>query len=94
MIMSINFIINLLFSLAFAQTCTDSDNGTNKFIEGKIVYSLSSSACLNQECYQNFMRDSDYCSSNTILVEFSCENNLPQKSEIRCENGCSQGKCL
>lgn len=94
MILKIIFLFSLISSVSSAQTCTDSDEGLQKETAGKIIYSLSSSTCLSQECYQNFMRDSDYCSSNKTLIEFSCEKNLPQKTEITCPNSCYQGRCL
>jgi cysteine-rich repeat protein len=37
---------------------------------------------------------SDFCINSNTLIEQTCNNNLLEKIEVNCPNGCQKGRCL
>ena len=60
------------------KACQDSDNGINKDTKGIVS--------VGDEIY------SDSCVSG-LLVEYYCDEGNKANQNIRCANGCSNGKC-
>jgi len=64
--------------------CIDTDNGVNEFEFGK-TYIDGTNDIHYDDCL--------YDQSNS-LIEYSCFNNVIQKTQIQCKNGCKEGACL
>nr|MBI4156636.1 hypothetical protein [Candidatus Woesearchaeota archaeon] len=65
--------------------CVDTDNGVNEFEAGKTYMSDNENSVHYDTCL--------YDQSNS-LIEYSCFNNVIQKTQIQCKNGCKEGACL
>jgi len=65
--------------------CHDTDNGMVRWVNGTIF-----------GFYNNAERFEfrDYCFDNNILVEYFCENEIPQNMTFLCTNGCEDNHCL
>jgi len=61
------------------EACTDSDNGVNINMQGKVYFESEGYA---DECVGG------------ILVEYYCEDQKVANQNIRCENECVRGKCI
>lgn len=59
--------------------CIDSDAGKDYYTKGKVVYN-------GQTTY-------DYCEGDHLFEQY-CSNNIGREYEVRCMDGCSNGKCL
>lgn len=60
--------------------CTDSDNGKNYYTKGKVVTSDESMW--------------DYCKSDNVLVELTCDEAGGKAYDYTCPYGCEEGRCL
>ena len=65
--------------------CHDTDNGMVRWANGSVF-----------GFYDNAKRIElkDYCFDNNILVEYYCENEMPQNMTFICTNGCKDNHCL
>ncbi len=60
--------------------CQDTDGGDNVFVQGSTTIGNKSGT--------------DYCSSNSELVEYSCGFGFLESLTLNCENGCLNGECM
>jgi len=65
--------------------CHDTDKGIVKWINGSIFGYYN-----NAERFEF----NDYCFDKNILVEYYCENEMPQNRTFLCTNGCQDNHCL
>ena len=65
--------------------CDDTDNGRVRWVNGT-VFGFNNHA----ERFEYH----DYCFNNNILVEYFCENEMPQNMTFLCTNGCEDNHCL
>ena len=65
--------------------CHDTDNGRVRWVNGSIFGFYNNA--------KRFEFD-DYCFDNNILVEYFCENGIPQNMTFLCTNGCQDNHCL
>ena len=74
---------------SLAITCSDSDNGADYTVVGwtrgqqKSLFSMKSTSTT--------VSVTDYCSDESTLVEYTCENNYVSKSNVNCN--CEEGIC-
>lgn len=54
----------------FTPSCTDTDNGENYFVGGKVT--------------QSFTSEKDFCSSNKELTEYYCEGSVIKERKVSC----------
>jgi hypothetical protein len=73
--------------LSTAQKCSDSDNGNNIYVKGKVTLSVSG---------QPDVIYSDYCiyAGPISVMEFDCSGSNVVKTQVSCQNGCLEGACL
>ncbi len=64
--------------------CVDTDYGKNVFIPGTIRFIENG----------NVSTQTDECIDENNLKEFYCQNGKPVEEIVRCENGCSNGRCM
>lgn len=63
-------------------TCTDSDEGIKPGIPGDVKgMTENEEYSFEDDCYQD------------VLVEFYCENGMPESKNVKCQNGCRSGAC-
>lgn len=68
-------------------TCTDTDNGLDYYVKGKIIY---------KNHPQGIGGEEDFCTDTFYLSERICRNPLDSKRNYQsfyCPNGCSDGAC-
>ena len=88
------FLMTPLLAWSTPFQCQDSDGGHNIFKAGKVVYSLGGEHCLQDDCFNQLIKEHDRCKSESEVLEFSCgANQLIEKVE-RCPDKCVKGRCL
>lgn len=65
--------------------CHDTDNGIVRWVNGSIFGFHD-----NAERFEY----KDFCFDNNFLIEFYCENEMPQNASFLCDNGCEDNHCL
>jgi len=65
--------------------CHDTDNGIVRWINGSTFGFYD-----NAERFEF----NDYCFDNNFLIEYYCENEIPQNTSFLCTNGCQDNHCL
>jgi cysteine-rich repeat protein len=80
-------------------TCSDDDGGEDYSVKGTITWAYSAvtgtrcDGSSGSDTSQNGV-ESDYCSDANLLIERICDsNNLIQRVEYTCPNGCYDGAC-
>ena len=69
-------------------TCSDTDNGLDYYVKGKIIY---------KNHPQDIRGEEDFCTDTFYLSERICRNPLDSKRNYQsfyCPNGCSDGACI
>lgn len=80
------------YSKQTSYLCTDSDNGSNKFVKGIVTYSLAANTGKNftDFCYNKYL----FSKSSKVLREYSCNPDNRTISRLyECANGCADGAC-
>jgi len=65
--------------------CHDTDNGLVRWVNGSVFGFYN-----NAERFEF----NDYCFDNNFLIEYYCENEIPQNASFLCDNGCEDNHCL
>ena len=65
--------------------CHDTDNGIVRWVNGS-TFGFYDNA-------ERFEFD-DYCFDNNFLIEYYCQNEIPQNRSFLCDNGCLDNHCL
>ena len=65
--------------------CHDTDRGIVRWVNGSIFGFHD-----NAERFEY----KDFCFDNNFLIEFYCENEMPQNASFLCDNGCEDNHCL
>jgi len=63
--------------------CKESDKGANYFVNGTTCLTGNISVC-----------NSDYCLTNSTLLEYYCKGKEVGKREYKCQKGCKDNACI
>ncbi len=71
-------------NITTVRLCHDTDNGVIRWVNGSVF-----------GFYDNAERFEfkDYCFDNNILIEYYCEDEMPQNRTFVCKNGCADNHC-
>lgn len=86
--------------LANANWCDSTSATTDPKKMGSITYGVGNENCLSDKnqtlsCYDQIEKDSNFCKSKSVLVQYYCDQKKPGRRELVCPNDsvCIKGLC-
>lgn len=98
--LSLIAVFLLFSSLANSSWCDSTYVSTDPTKIGFITYGVGNENCLSNNsqhlsCFNQIEKDSNYCKSKIILVQYFCDQKNPSRRELVCPDGsvCIKGRC-
>jgi hypothetical protein len=88
-LISLLLFSSLSFSSAGrAESCQDSDGGSNPKVKGTVLMMVGPSS------QQFITKETDACKDKNTLIEYYCDKENHSVTQIiHCQNGCDKGIC-